>query len=82
MNLLAPASQQYVSPFYRFERYDTQAEVPGGYQRAAASNRIVHTVGVSYKPIPRVVLKADYQGRRDLSGGRTDEYNLAVGYEF
>jgi hypothetical protein len=82
LNLLAPASAQYVSPFFRYERYDTQAKVPSGYQRNLANDRTVYTMGVSYKPIPRVVLKADYQVRTNHAGTGVNQFNLATGYEF
>ncbi|MFI5362252.1 MAG: hypothetical protein ACHQ49_09810 [Elusimicrobiota bacterium] len=82
LGVLAPASAQYVSPFFRYERYDTQAKVPSGYQRNLANDRTVYTMGVSYKPIPRVVLKADYQVRTNHAGTGVNQFNMAAGYEF
>lgn len=82
MNVLAPKSSQYVSPFFRYERYDTQAKVPGGYQRNLANDRTVYTMGVSYKPIPRVVLKSDYQVRTNHAGTGVNQFNMAAGFEF
>ena len=82
LNALAPASAQYVSPFFRYERYDTQAKVPGGYQRNLAYDRTVYTMGVSYKPIPRVVLKGDYQVRTNHAGTGVNQFDLGAGYEF
>ncbi len=82
LNVLAPASTQYVSPFFRYERYDTQAKVPAGYDRNLANDRTVYTMGASYKPIPRVVLKGDYQVRTNHAGTGVNQFNLATGYEF
>ncbi len=39
LNLIAPASAQYVSPFVRYERYNTQGTVPGGYASDPANDR-------------------------------------------
>jgi len=82
LDLLAPASKQYVSPFFRYERYNTQGTVPEGYSSDPANDRRVYTMGVSYKPIPRVVLKADYQVRNSHGGGGVNQFNLGTGYEF
>jgi hypothetical protein len=82
LNVFAPTSAQYVSPFFRYERYDTQAKVPSGFQRNLAYDRTVYTMGVSYKPIPRVVLKADYQVRTNHAGTGVNQFNMSTGYEF
>jgi hypothetical protein len=82
MNVLAPSSAQYVSPFVRYERYNTQGKVPGGFESNPANDRTVYTMGVSYKPIPRVVLKADYQIRRDHTGAGVNQLDLGTGFEF
>ena len=31
LTVLAPTSTQYVSPFFRYERYNTQGSVPEGF---------------------------------------------------
>jgi hypothetical protein len=82
LRCLAPSSSQYVSPFVRYERYNTQATVPAGYASNGVNNRTVYTVGVSYKPIPRVVLKSDYQIRKNTAGTGVNQANLGAGYEF
>lgn len=82
MNVLAPSSAQYVSPFARYERYNTQGKVPGGYQSDPANDRTVYTMGVNYKPIPRVVLKADYQVRHNRADTGVNQFDLGAGYEF
>lgn len=82
LEVLAPSSRQYVSPFARYERYNTQGTVPGGYSSDPANDRTVYTLGLSYKPIPRVVLKADYQIRDNRAGTGVNQLNLGAGYEF
>jgi len=82
LNVLAPSSTQYVSPFFRYERYNTQGTVPAGYSSDPTNDREVYTAGLSYKPIPRVVLKADYQVRDDHANTGVNQFNLGMGYEF
>jgi hypothetical protein len=68
--------------YYRFEKLDTQAEMPAGFERAPGSRSTFNTLGLELKPIPGVVLKADYQlGRSDARTGR-NQFNLALGYAF
>jgi len=82
LNVFAPQSTQYVSPFFRYERYNTQGTVPDGYESDPANDRRIYTTGISYKPIPRVVLKADWQVRNSHGGGGVNAFNLGTGYEF
>ncbi|HHL39994.1 MAG TPA: porin [Deltaproteobacteria bacterium] len=82
-----------VTPFVRYESYDTNREVFSGVSRNPAYDREVLTVGVGYKPHPNVVVKADYQARDTasalpegkgpgLDSGKVDRFNLAVGFIF
>lgn len=82
LDLFAPASKQAVTPFFRYERYNTQGTVPGGYESNPANDRRVYTMGLSYKPIPRVVLKANWSIRNSHGGGGVNEFDLGTGYEF
>ncbi len=82
LNLLAPTSKQKVSPFFRYERYNTQGTVPGGYTSDPANDRRIYTMGASYNPIPRVILKADWSVRNSHGGGGVNQFNLGTGYEF
>jgi hypothetical protein len=66
----------------RYERYNTQGEVPIGYSSDPHNDRRVWTMGVSYKPIPRVVLKSDYQIRSTHAGAGVNQFNLGAGFEF
>ncbi|HEX3034585.1 MAG TPA: hypothetical protein VHT73_05535, partial [Thermodesulfobacteriota bacterium] len=73
---------QYLAPFVRFEKYDTQFEVPSGFMRDPANDRRLLTVGLSYKPIPNVVIKADYQFRDNDADSADNQFNLGLGYVF
>lgn len=71
-----------LTPFYRFERLDTQSEVAPGFLKNPATDRDYHTVGVSFKPIPNVAIKADYQFVSTGAGTGVDQFGLALGYSF
>jgi hypothetical protein len=76
------ASKQYLAPFVRYERYDTQQHVPGGFTKNPANSRVEYTMGLTYKPIPNTVLKADWQNIENQAGTGVNQFNLALGYAF
>lgn len=69
-----------LSPFARYEQYNTQARLPLGLTADPANRDKVLTTGLSLKPIPEIVLKADYQKYFDNS--ENDRINLGIGYNF
>jgi len=73
---------RYLAPFARFEKYDTQFKVPSGFERDPANDRITVTYGLSYKPIPNVVIKLDFQDRRNDDDTADNQFNLGLGYVF
>ncbi len=42
----------------------------------------IYTMGLSFQPVPNVVIKADYRNRTAESGRLPDEFNLGVGFVF
>jgi hypothetical protein len=79
---LRPCGQWAVLPFVRYERFDTQHEVPAGFTRDPARDRKIWTAGLSVKPLTGVVLKADYQWMSNRARSGTNQLNLAVGFLF
>jgi len=75
-------SERSLQPFYRFEYYDTQFNVPTGAIRDKNDAVVSHTVGVQFEPIPNVVLKADYRNLTPAEGKLGDTFNLGIGYVF
>ena len=69
-----------VSPFVRYERYDTQASLPLGLVADPENRDKLLTLGVSVRPLPDIVLKADYQNFFDHP--ENNRINLGVGYMF
>jgi hypothetical protein len=77
-----PGTERYLAPFYRFEWYDTQWEMPSGFAADPGKEITVQTVGLHFEPIPNVVLKADYRNRSAQRGKIADEVNLGFGLAF
>ena len=80
---LFPETTQSLTPFFRYENFDTQDAVPHGFARVPGNAVQLYTVGISYKPHPQVVLKIDY---RDFDSGGTkptpDDVNFGAGFVF
>ena len=67
-------------PFVRVDYYDTTfQESDPDFDRPAF---LVPTVGLSYRPIPQVVFKFDYQNERPSSGAIANRWNVGVGDMF
>lgn len=71
-----------LSPFFRYERYDTQHKVPAGFTVNPANSRVEYTTGLSYKPMSQVVLKVDHQIMRNQARTGVNQTNLGFGYIF
>ncbi len=71
--LLAKGTNQYLAPFYRYENVDYKGN---------SEDLDLYTVGLSYKPIPNVVLKVDYRNFDKKVGAKADELNFGFGYIF
>ena len=69
-----------MTPFVRYERYNTQDTVAAGYLADPMNNETVTTIGVNFKLHPQVVLKADIQNFK--MDNLKDRINLGIGYMF
>ena len=79
---LRPGSRQRLIPFARFERYDTQSQVPAGFERNPANDARVLTFGFNYYPIDQLVVKANVLRVRDQARTGQNEFQLGLGYVF
>ena len=81
--LVLPDTTHYLAPFFRYEIFDTQDNVPKGFTRVPGNDVQLYTVGLDYKPHPQVVLKMEYRNF-NAGGGRprADELNLGAGFVF
>ncbi|NJD69234.1 MAG: hypothetical protein FIA90_11405 [candidate division NC10 bacterium] len=80
--LLWPETTMSLTPFIRFERLDTQADVPTGVTRVASNDLRVIASGIDFKPIPNVVFKFDYRAFNAAAGKVADEVNVGLGFAF
>jgi hypothetical protein len=77
-----PHGEQALIPFVRYESFDTQAKVPAGFERDPANDVDILTLGLSYKPIPQLVFKADFQNQDNAVGTGLDQWSVGLGYVF
>lgn len=80
--LLFGGTDQYLAPFFRYERLDPLASVPNGFADNPNLDREIFQFGLHYKPIPNIVIKADYRNFSAKVGSVADEFNLGIGYVF
>lgn len=82
LSLLADSKGHSLSPFARYERYDTQADTPELWAKNPANSRVEYTAGLTYKPIPQVAVKADHQWMRNQARTGVNQWNLGLAYIF
>ena len=75
------ASQQLI-PYLRYEVVDTQTSVPEGFAANPANDLTILTLGLSWKPLPQIVGKMDYQLQQNEAETGVDQFNVALGYLF
>ncbi len=80
--LLNPNTTQYLAPFFRYEQMDTIAGAPVGFSDDETKNKQIYQFGLQYKPIPNVVIKADYRNFTAKKGSLPDDFNLGFGFIF
>ena len=71
-----------LTPYYRYERVDTHAEVPANFLVDPARDVTAHTLGLDVKPIGNIVVKADYQWITNEAQTGRSQFNVALGYSF
>jgi len=80
--LLWQDTTQYLAPFFRYERLNTMAKAPSGFANDPTRDWQIYQVGLQYKPIPNVVIKADYRNYVAKQGPLPDDFNLGFGFIF
>jgi hypothetical protein len=75
-------SELSLTPFVRYEAFDTQRDVPAGFLRNPANDQNILTIGVNFKPIPQTVIKVDWQDVDNKANSGTDQWNVSLGYIF
>lgn len=75
-------TEQALTPFVRFESVNTQKGIGQGLTKDAAQDEVVWTAGVQYKPLSQIVIKGDYQWRKNEADTGVDQFNVGLGYMF
>jgi hypothetical protein len=68
--------------FARYERFDTNEEVPTGLSADPRADRKVITGGVSYMPIDKIAFKTDLEHWQDGTDADLDRFNLGAAFQF
>jgi hypothetical protein len=75
-------TDQYLAPWFRYSRVDTQDDVPFGFDEDSVRDRDIYEVGISYKPIPEIIFKLDYRNQDPKSGELPDEVRIGAGFVY
>lgn len=82
-NLLSQFKEEMrITPYYRFEKLNTQDGVAPGFQADPARDRRFHTFGFEFRPVYNIVVKTDYQWNRNEAKNGLDQFNIGLGYSF
>jgi hypothetical protein len=82
MPFFLPETTQYLAPWFRYSWLDTNNKVAKGFSRDRAARRDFYELGLQYKPIPQVVLKADYHIQDAQQGTLPYEMRVGGGFVF
>jgi hypothetical protein len=82
LRIFAPAASQELTLFGRYDYVDTQASVPAGYLANRAFVRHTQTVGLVYRPVADIGLKADYRRHEFGAGPSFNEIACAITWMF
>ncbi len=77
-----PDTERSLEPYFRYEYYDTQFNMPSAFSADETKTIQNMTFGMQLKPIPNIVVKVDYRNRKAQKGEKADEFNIGVGYAF
>lgn len=76
-------STQYIAPFFRYERYNTLASVPNGFDDYdGLYDQWIYQGGLTYKPIENVAVKFDYRNFNSAARSLPDQYNLGIAFMY
>lgn len=82
MPFFLPETAQYLAPWFRYSWLDTNNKVAAGFTRDPAARRTYYEFGLQYKPIPQIVLKADYHIQDAQQGTLPYEMRVGGGFVF
>ena len=71
-----------LTPYLRWERINTQEQVPVGWQSNPANDQEVFTLGIAYQPIEQIIIKIDWADVDNAAGTGVNQVNAQLGYIF
>ncbi len=71
-----------LTPFLRFEKYNTHHKVPSGVTKDLGVDKENITFGLAFKPFEKVVFKVDHNLKSTKDNKGVDETNFSIGYIF
>lgn len=80
--LLLKGTEQDLVLFGRWERFNTQDEVPSGLTANEKNDRTVITYGLAYFPDPDIAIKVDQERWKDKADNKEDRLNVGIAYMF
>jgi hypothetical protein len=81
-DVLAGRGERSLTPYARWETYNTQDEVPVGFAANPANDVESLTLGVAIQPIDQLILKVDHQNYDNAAGTGVDQFNVLLGWIF
>lgn len=81
-DVLAGRGRSALTPYVRWEKINTQKEVPDGWSANPANDEQLFTLGLAFQPIEQVIFKAEYQNIDNEAGTGVDQFSLSMGYIF
>ncbi|MBK26774.1 MAG: porin [Halobacteriovorax sp.] len=81
-NVLHYISDIKLTPFIRYENYNTQDKVGAGFTKDLSKERTNITYGLNLKPVDNIVFKLDYISAKNKAKTGVDSWNLGMGWNF
>ncbi len=81
MPFLSSECEYTLSPFVRYEKYNTHAKV-AGFAANPTYDRNEVTLGATLKPTYNTAFKIDYQFLNNAADVNTKQFNIGIGYSF
>jgi hypothetical protein len=81
-DVLAGRGERSLTPYARWETYNTQDEVPAGFLANPSTDVESLTLGVAFQPIDQIILKVDHQDYKNAAGTGVDQFNVLLGWIF
>ena len=81
-NVFNKRLEESLTPFIRYEKYNTQETVSSNVTADPSKERTNMTIGVAYQPLDQITFKVDYTKKKNEAETGVDEFNAGIGYMF